>query len=409
MAISIDCLLFRVTFETQPLSWPRLGCTLALVLALLAAHLSLRCKQLAHERSKAIPTSREDFYIDGPVNEGCANETFPLRVLGADWLEVDFAKDRPDPPQLGHAPLSDEAWTWARRDRFLADNRSEHLLRQRQALRDLTKLFRRFGISYWLSSGTLLGVYRHGTFLPWDDDSDVVIPHEHAPRFKSRSFQEQAQAFDLHVQDGYFCGSAQYTAPLAYLRRTVLGDTTSALDLDALYDDCNASIGFFGRVTLWHADEQLRVWVDVWHAFPVTLPLSHLTGGLQSSSRAPVLYSYGGGAWLFSRRDIYPLQPCWLQGEEYTCPARSRLWLSRDYKDLSLPWSFNSNLCDSEERRRDGSWRAKWMDTSVEEFPDVPQLFFDFAADELGMHIPLQYHDEVDFDTRGIFASNQGV
>jgi lipopolysaccharide cholinephosphotransferase len=43
-------------------------------------------------------------------------------------------------------------------------------------LRELDALCRANGLTYYLSYGTLLGAARHGGFIPWDDDVDVMMP-----------------------------------------------------------------------------------------------------------------------------------------------------------------------------------------------------------------------------------------
>ncbi len=81
---------------------------------------------------------------------------------------------------------------------------------QLECLIELDRLCREHNISYSLDGGTLLGAVRHGGFIPWDDDIDIIMLREDYERFfevcktelDSRFFLQEHRT-DPHYNVGY--------------------------------------------------------------------------------------------------------------------------------------------------------------------------------------------------------------
>lgn len=49
----------------------------------------------------------------------------------------------------------------------------------------LKKVCNQYGLKYYMAYGTLLGAVRHGGFIPWDDDADIIMPREDFDKLQS--------------------------------------------------------------------------------------------------------------------------------------------------------------------------------------------------------------------------------
>lgn len=76
-----------------------------------------------------------------------------------------------------------------------------------EILKEVKRVCQKHNITYYLSSGTLLGAVRHGGFIPWDDDVDIEMPYSDYKRFIAIAQEELEEEYFLQNEDtdsGYY-------------------------------------------------------------------------------------------------------------------------------------------------------------------------------------------------------------
>ena len=65
-------------------------------------------------------------------------------------------------------------------------------------LKEIDKICKRYNIKYFADAGTLLGAVRHGGFIPWDDDIDIVMFREDFEFFLKKAKDELPEEYTIH-------------------------------------------------------------------------------------------------------------------------------------------------------------------------------------------------------------------
>lgn len=68
---------------------------------------------------------------------------------------------------------------------------------QLEVLEDIDKVCKKYKISYFAISGTLLGAVRHGGFIPWDDDMDLCMTRPDYERFLAVAGRELPEGYSI--------------------------------------------------------------------------------------------------------------------------------------------------------------------------------------------------------------------
>lgn len=111
---------------------------------------------------------------------------------------------------------------------------------------------KKHGLRYYVCGGTALGAARHRGFIPWDDDMDVLMPHEDYQKFLELGSKELTYPYYLacHITDPIYGGITN-----SRLRRL---DTTACSKWE--YENIVVSA---------NTSYKLGVWIDI-------LPLSYV-------------------------------------------------------------------------------------------------------------------------------------
>lgn len=259
---------------------------------------------------------------------------------------------------------------------------SKYSLRQLKTqlwmLDTVVALLRKHQVHFWMDAGTLLGAYRGGRYIPWDDDMDLTIPISFQGILLG-PVKEAAAKHGIKISQLYFPpGNSDYQPAVGYIQRNaprIVGHTHA-------YNATLGTLGYFAQALYGN-----KYKLDLWQAFPVVLD-------------GMVMYSNGcAGSTLFSRADVYPLKQCEFENRWLPCPARTHRYLVGIYKEIALPAGWQSwwepSFC---------SWNGvkayKWKAVRYlgEKDPNFATLTCD-ATGELHMNMPAKCKVEADSPT----------
>lgn len=344
-------------------------------------------------------TARHWTMCSNILNAQCEYFEVNYPILSAQYLG---ANDFSSPQQLGNLTnATDSSPTMKPFVMRLVDQRGLH--ERAWMLFALSSLFQKYGITFWLEGGTLLGSYRHGRFIPWDDDVDVTVPIKYQPLLLKHVVPEAAE-LGIEVWQAGLWSNASWCKPhcTGYFDAIVQYITTQAPKMpsnsNSTRDHWNGTAGFFCQAMF----KGFRI--DIWQAFPVVLQArvdapktSHADSMGQSAALSKIgprtLYSIGADTALFSQHDVFPLRNCIFEGMTFPCPQRTHRYLARMYGDLSVSpkWRqwWRSDKCDWD---HDTIYSQKFSAASTND----PHIEVSPSNGQLQMYLPPFYKDEAE-------------
>lgn len=244
----------------------------------------------------------------------------------ARWLRANTFED---PPMIGMTDMCKAAFPCS-----FTNEQWQKLHRIKQLLARLADLLEAENVPYFLFGGTLLGAYRHGDVIPWDDDADILMPIEDCDRLFEPRLQGAAEAKGFRFQrgilpeseDGYYLPIAKYinSCKRSMKPGSKRQSPASSQPQEKIVME-EVTYGFFSRAReINDKGEFGDIYIDIFHLMPVELD------GVRKLSDTC-------GSWVYDMDDFYPAKLAMLGNRLYPAPARTRKYLVYTYHELGLP------------------------------------------------------------------------
>lgn len=129
-------------------------------------------------------------------------------------------------------------------------------------LKEIDAICQAHGVEYTICGGTLLGAFRHGGFIPWDDDADICMTADNWEKFKKACETDLPEgrllgAPELQEDYGFQCPRYVDTTTTRYfkagsLSRGFPGEVIDIFILDPIADGVEALRRYMESVVLIH-------------------------------------------------------------------------------------------------------------------------------------------------------------